>query len=520
MMNKRILYTTAGITLISFLIIGFLLTSSTSMISSSPEIINIESENVIEYSDNDKTVEIKDKDNEEIAKVKLISHKDVNEPINVMPGKNRRVMIYEIENLKDFNNAIGNIEIININNGKIENKKFHLEYAIYDYVQNPVYEYSYENVTENYPYLIDGEYKSHKYESCNREIIGYTNDYEIVGWENLKSMDINKGNITIALVTDVRDGDHYDGVFTLFGKKIDKHAEWTAGLNIGLVSYYKLNEGYSGSGSIIDSINMRNNLTNNGATNVSGIINSAYYFDGSDSISNPTTFDFGNSGNIPKSINIWVNDTSSDSGWRGYIAFGTFSTSNTMAIGTNAGAYYLMTYGSDWVPGPSTILDAWTMLTLTYDGSDSKFYINGANVANTSSAIYNTPASPNFFLGQVIEGSGKYLGDLDEAGIWNKTLSDAEIIQLYNSGVGISWTDDFGQPLNITGTLKDSDGNGIKGIIQITHQETNTSQFTISNTSGFWTFEDIDAGNYTATARDIINKSIPGDTKPFIVVSE
>jgi len=92
-----------------------------------------------------------------------------------------------------------------------------------------------------------------------------------------------------------------------------------------------------------------------------------------------------------------------------------------------------------WTPSTAT----WYMITLTYNSTSNakKFYINGSQQGTTQtgtqSGIFNSAASLNI---------GKYStiysdGIKDEFAIWSKVLTTDEITELYNSGVGLTYSD-------------------------------------------------------------------------------
>jgi hypothetical protein len=88
-------------------------------------------------------------------------------------------------------------------------------------------------------------------------------------------------------------------------------------------------------------------------------------------------------------------------------------------------------------------LNTWQHLALTYDGAWLKFYYNG--VINDSIAASGTfSTSPvDFLVGDQIYTTTHYYldGMVDEASLWNKTLSASDIMQIYGCGIDPGSTD-------------------------------------------------------------------------------
>jgi murein DD-endopeptidase MepM/ murein hydrolase activator NlpD len=83
-----------------------------------------------------------------------------------------------------------------------------------------------------------------------------------------------------------------------------------------------------------------------------------------------------------------------------------------------------------------SILNTWTLLALTYDGSNVIMYINGvqrgiaASTGNIVPAYGGSPGSLN--IGSEVEGNGTYVrGYIDDVAIFSRALSAAEISALY-----------------------------------------------------------------------------------------
>ena len=163
---------------------------------------------------------------------------------------------------------------------------------------------------------------SHRYVNCKDDKNAY--DFNIdscelietgtfknfIGWEKIDGNNIPKGEVRIALITDVNVRDYIDGIWTIAGKKVSEHASWTeASLLSGLYAGYTFNES---SGSTASDV-----LGNYDATlynmedadwSSSSVSGNALNFDGTDEFVNTTITSITN--NDEFSVSFWFNATS------------------------------------------------------------------------------------------------------------------------------------------------------------------------------------------------------------------
>jgi hypothetical protein len=92
---------------------------------------------------------------------------------------------------------------------------------------------------------------------------------------------------------------------------------------------------------------------------------------------------------------------------------------------------------------------------MTYDGTSQKLYVDGALV---SSLPFNFPvlsSAANFIFSPDMN---PVFGKLDDIGIWNRALTQQEIIRMYHGNAGISISGANGSsytPSNISAGKKD-----------------------------------------------------------------
>ena len=80
----------------------------------------------------------------------------------------------------------------------------------------------------------------------------------------------------------------------------------------------------------------------------------------------------------------------------------------------------------------------WNQLTYTFNGTTESLYLNGTLDNRTVQPIALN--SSLIFLGTEATLNRNYAGLIDEMGIWNRSLTNSEVIQLYNSASGLTYT--------------------------------------------------------------------------------
>lgn len=94
----------------------------------------------------------------------------------------------------------------------------------------------------------------------------------------------------------------------------------------------------------------------------------------------------------------------------------------------------------------------WHMITITLNNEQLKMYLDGTFIANTNRVGGRLNDTNNYYIGSNESGLGKFTnGSIDEVRIYNKTLLDWEINNLYEA------FDDFN--LNVSSNLSDYSGS-------------------------------------------------------------
>lgn len=205
------------------------------------------------------------------------------------------------------------------------------------------------------------------------------------------------------------------------------------------LSYWKLDES---SGDAVDAVASLN-AVNTSVTYSAGKINNGAVYNGSAYHTIADNAAIKPSSDI--SISAWVNITSTSS-YQMLLAKGE-NTGDTRSyelrcFGTTTRLEVQMRTGGGSYDASQTTTaigtGVWTHIVYTRTGTTHKIYINA--VSDTLSSSVTTSGSidynaDNLWFGQR-NGAFRFNGKLDEVGIWNVALTQAEVTELYNGGAG------------------------------------------------------------------------------------
>ena len=210
----------------------------------------------------------------------------------------------------------------------------------------------------------------------------------------------------------------------------------------GLVAWYPFTS------NVNDISGNGNNGTNNGATLTTdrgGNVNSAYYFDGLSNYISSTPVGLP-IGNAARTISAWFTSTTSSIPTSQYPNIQTITMyGNPMGGAVIFPQYILAPTGKAYFETGSSqnaILSnnavnngSWHNIVTTYGGSGSpvRMYIDGV-LENLTAAITLGTASSYFGIGNNPSVANiPFRGKIDDIGIWNRALNQAEITALYNA---------------------------------------------------------------------------------------
>lgn len=200
----------------------------------------------------------------------------------------------------------------------------------------------------------------------------------------------------------------------------------------GIVSWWP------GEGNAADIIGPNSGVASGGVIYVTGRLGQAFRFDGSGIVTAPTTgMPIGSN---ERTIELWVRVdqvTSNQAMFGGYGTFG--STGATYHVGAlQQGG---LTFFSQWgqaIFGVAIPTATWTHVVATTRGQVTYLYLNGA-VSAAGVIPFNTPAATNFYIGRIggsIGNTVNLIGAVDEVTVYNRALTDTEILGLANAPLG------------------------------------------------------------------------------------
>jgi hypothetical protein len=207
------------------------------------------------------------------------------------------------------------------------------------------------------------------------------------------------------------------------------------------VAAYKLDE--TSWTSIHDEVSSSNWTLTNATQNSWWKLNYCTYFDGSGDYGTCPSISSNIAATNRVSVNVWVYRSDNNyrmimierqQSWSHYLNFQlSKETNNKIEFATYwaNNTWWALVTSNNTIP-----LNTRAMVTATHDGSKIRVYINGTyeNEATQTNALTSISSS-NLMLWRntPTASSQDFNGRLDEATVWSKTLSQAEITELYNS---------------------------------------------------------------------------------------
>ena len=192
--------------------------------------------------------------------------------------------------------------------------------------------------------------------------------------------------------------------------------------------------------------NENNGTTQNGASpNTDGKYDGAYSFDGTNDHITIGTIAFDQA----FTVCTWIKPTawgaygdqyihnifSNENGAGSTFAFRLGSRGQYEYRDNFAVAIYENDGANDYESTKDLSLNTWQHIAATWDGATIKFYVNGA-FTNQQSASHSMDGGTNtFMVAHSPEYNRPYAGSIDELYVYDRTLNDTEIFQLYASNL-------------------------------------------------------------------------------------
>ncbi len=402
----------------------------------------MEWDNVADYENNDMTVIITNwlGLGDTLGKAKLQDRSSVDEVLYVMPNGYRNVLEYKLFDWADlYKDGIGDFEITC--DGKKDKRSYNYK-EVY-YVDIPKYIQVCEEIKNMNKYG-DGRYCYQIEDGTKKE----------KRYKDLTSKDIPKEGIEIAVFTYIKTGDYCDGVLTLAGKQITRHAFWVDSLT-GIKAGWNFNTTITSTAT--DVATGFNNLTNFGGVewiNDDCIIGSCANFTNSNYLMIGNT-DFDINENNDFTVLFWGKREIQGSSNDGLFSSGANVNYEfiTLGIGTSDGNNNLIfsTDGASWGINDNIATEfwadgSWKLVTFRRTGTNFSIAINSTvKYSNTKAGTIHLGGVKNISLGIDMDSypTGGFLdGGLDEYYIWNRSLSSVEVIDYYNLGSPLAFGDE------------------------------------------------------------------------------
>ena len=93
------------------------------------------------------------------------------------------------------------------------------------------------------------------------------------------------------------------------------------------------------------------------------------------------------------------------------------------------------------ITGGTAVLNAWSHVVVTWDGSTPRIYVNGEFKSATNNPAFNGVYNPNaagvdFYVGALINGASPTTGSIDEVAYYSSALSETQIADHYKIATG------------------------------------------------------------------------------------
>ena len=408
--------------------------------------------NNLKYSNNDLTFELLSTSNyysylgidKTIIKGTLTSHKSVNEIKQVGLGY-QLVMEYDIEiPTQTIGGVIGDISFINRENYQETEKDYYIAYK--------------REINALKDICLEWTENENKTQICSKY---GTEPYTYYVWERYNSKDLIKGNITLGLFVYNNEGDYFDGIWDFGGLGITKHAEWNASFTAGLVAYYSMDDNLATT-NVIDSLgNYDGTLAGGDNTDdlsSAGKIGTSLLLNGADDYINLDTLLGGISSNTQGTWTAWVKPVDATPTGSGVIFEAGDTNVNEFLNLYNDASSDLRSQLYDagtrhiYIDTPSGAFKdgQWSFIAIVQNGTSPMLYVNGTaqtltyqDQSDLTLWMSALAGVDNFRIGCANHNNGGntafFNGNIDEVGIWNRSLTAEEILYLWNDGDGVSY---------------------------------------------------------------------------------
>ena len=295
---------------------------------------------------------------------------------------------------------------------------------------------------------------------CTEVLIGSHMENQTQWIEYIPGTQMKKGQYTLKLQGEKEKNQTVDWVVKSQGIWTSEWAIWGAtNISVDVEAYYKLDKT---TGIVIDEI-LLNNGTNTGSTRgVVGIINNSFSFDGINdqvALSTNTALRLGDQN---FTVSAWINRSGITGGFQRIISKNQNNGQSEYDLALDQGGHIFSTVWSGDVTGGNCIARGtlnssiiaiegeWMNVVLRFDSSQQNMtiWVNGSFIQDLNTVQSDTcfnwlaaGGAKQTSIGIRIASTitNPFNGSIDEVGLWNRSLLDSEIVEIYASGVGLTY---------------------------------------------------------------------------------
>ncbi|UCG57595.1 MAG: LamG domain-containing protein [Phycisphaerales bacterium] len=209
----------------------------------------------------------------------------------------------------------------------------------------------------------------------------------------------------------------------------------------GLAGHWSLDEGTGTA--VQDSSDNRNHGTLMGDPQwVTGYFSNALEFDGVDDyveVPHDASLTVSTGVTVAAWINAERHTGPGGAGWQGIVAKGNTSRSYSLYTESGGGLHF-STAGVGTVSTADVPLNEWVHVVAMVEAGEHKYYMNGEPAGQGGGGITlpGTADVESVLIGDTHEDSREFLGMIDEVYIYDRPLTEAQIVDLVN-GIGAQW---------------------------------------------------------------------------------
>lgn len=368
----------------------------------------------------------------------------------VMPGRDRLVAEFEVDSTQNYVNVFNDMEFYDMNDGM---KKINRDVR-----------YKKKIITGEHIWYTYSDTECENEKDRGKE--GFVCDSKVIGqnvnptyeWVEINPEEgLLKGDITIGLFVEVIPGDTIEWIPTIYGIRIDEWAVWNATFEEDLSLYYDCSNAGDNAQGVHNLSSFAGSLTFDTTNSLIGEAcqirdNKQPQISG---VASEDVFDINEAG---KTWNIWM--AANNSVCPGGESYGI----NTDDAGADFRYEFVSSCTSkrmniNGIVGDARPLvnNAWFMVTILTNSSGIFWYENGT-VQGTKANPFSAGAAELIFFNRDADGTDG-VGQIDEMGFWNKTLSWSQINDLYNSGSGLGIV--YPPVVTLSEPINNTKGNGI-----------------------------------------------------------